>query len=76
MSSQIVFDIKPLKDRDGKAYYGCFPTFPATIRLDEVVFFIFVSESGEENLVIRKREEPKGNGKKGWQESDYEGDNR
>lgn len=56
--NQISLDLKKLKDKDGNTYYGCFPTIPATIKLDECVFFIFVAEDGEETLVIRKADKP------------------
>lgn len=53
---QIELDLKVLTDKEGKAYYAAFPELPFSLRLDEVCFFIFVSEAGDfESLVIRKR---------------------
>ena len=56
VNNQIELNLVPMTDRNGKKYYGSFPDIPATLRLDEITFFVFVSDDGEETLVIRKRE--------------------
>lgn len=56
MSDQLELPLKVLTDREKKTYYAAFPELPFTLKLDEVCFFVFTSESGEETLVIRKRE--------------------
>ncbi len=56
MTDQIELRLVPMTDRNNKTFYGAFPDIPATLRLDEITFFIFVSDEGEETLVIRKRD--------------------
>lgn len=54
--NQIDLDLIALTDRNGAKYYACFPDLPLTVRLDEIAFFIFTTEDGNESLVVRKRE--------------------
>lgn len=69
MSNQIELTLVPMTDRYGKKYYGCFPEVPVSMRLDEITFFVFTSDEGEETIVIRKREKRKPNEETTWSHS-------
>jgi hypothetical protein len=55
MADQISIDLKVMTDKDDKTYYAAFPDLPFNLKLDECVFFVFVSEEGQEALVIKRR---------------------
>jgi virulence-associated protein VagC len=52
---EIIVPLQNNSDRHGSKYYMGFPRLPVSIKLDEIVFFIFVSEDGSENLIIRPK---------------------
>jgi hypothetical protein len=52
---EIIIPLQTSSDRHGSKYYMGFPRLPVSVKLDEVVFFIFTSEDGSENLIIRPK---------------------
>ena len=53
---QIHINLIAREDRNGRKYYIANPSLDIEINLDKMVFFVFVSEDGEESIVIRKRQ--------------------
>jgi len=53
---QIHINLISREDRNGRKYYIANPSLDIKINLDKMVFFVFVSEEGEESIVIRKRQ--------------------
>jgi hypothetical protein len=53
---QININLISREDRNGRKYYIANPNLDIKVNLNKIVFFIFVSEDGEESLVIRTRQ--------------------
>lgn len=66
-ASQIVLELKRLKDSEGNPYYAAFPTpdtawLNITLKLHECVFMIFTKEEDNETLIIKQFDEKKKTG--------------
>lgn len=55
---QIQISLTSRTDRDGNKYFFASPRLNVPITLSEMVFFVFVSDEGQETLVIRARQTP------------------
>ncbi len=55
---QIQVSLTSRTDRDGNKYFFASPRLNVPITLSEMVFFVFMSEEGQETLVIRARQTP------------------
>lgn len=52
---QIQINLIPREDRYGSKYYVASPNLKISVDLDQMVFFIFTADSGQETLIIRTR---------------------
>lgn len=52
---QIQINLIPREDRYGNKYYVASPNLKISVNLDQMVFFVFTADSGQETLVIRTR---------------------
>ena len=52
---QIQINLIPREDRYGSKYYVASPNLKISVNLDQMVFFVFTADSGQETLIIRTR---------------------
>jgi len=61
--TQIVLELKQLKDKEGNSYLAAFPTdaqwLDLTLKLHQCCFFIFTKEEGNETLIIKQFDDKK-----------------
>ena len=52
---QIQINLIPREDRYGNKYYVASPNLKISVNLDQMVFFVFTADAGQETLIIRTR---------------------
>ena len=52
---QIQINLIPREDRYGNKYYVASPNLKISVNLDQMVFFVFTADAGQETLIVRTR---------------------